>query len=175
MTRNRRITASIAVLVAGAVALTIAVSGGSASKPTVTPINAASAVSVKHTSLGETLVDANGRTLYLFQADKPNVSTLSRAGFAAWPAFTGLVQPRAGAGVNAAHLSTITTDGMRQVTYYGHPLYYFVGDKSSGETRGQGLNEFGALWYVLSPTGSAVTSVPVTPAPTRTESSGYGY
>ena len=61
------------------------------------------------------------------------------------------------------------------MTYYGHPLYYYVGDKGAGETNGQGLKEFGALWYVLSPTGSAVTGVPSTPAPAAPESTHYGY
>jgi hypothetical protein len=77
--------------------------------------------------------------------------------------------------VSAAHIATIRSDGRRQVTYYGHPLYYYVGDKGSGETKGQGLSEFGALWYVLSPNGRAVTSAPSTPAPATTEPSGYGY
>jgi len=174
MKRNRLII-TLAVLVAGVVALTIAVSGGSASKPKPTPLNAGSAVSVKHTSLGSTLVDANGRALYLFRADKPNRSTLSRAGFAVWPAFTSAGKPQARDGVSGAHIATIQSDGRRQVTYYGHPLYYYVGDKSSGETNGQGLKEFGALWYVLSPKGTAVTSMPSAPAPAATESSGYGY
>jgi predicted lipoprotein with Yx(FWY)xxD motif len=175
MQRNRLISSSFAILVAGVVVLVIAVSGGSASKLKPTPVNAGSALSVKHTSLGNTLVDANGRTLYLFQADKPNRSTLSRAGFAVWPAFTSAGKPRAGDGVSAAHIATIQSDGKRQVTYYGHPLYYYVGDKRSGETNGQGLKEFGALWYVPSPTGSAVTSMPSMPAPPATESTNYSY
>lgn len=174
MKRNRLITSSLAVLVAGVVALTIAVSG-SASKPKPTRVNAGSAASVKHTSLGNTLVDANGRTLYLFQGDKPNVSTLSRAGFAVWPAFTATGRPQATDGVSATHIATIQSDGMRQVTYYGHPLYYYVGDKSVGEANGQGLKEFGALWYVLSGKGKAVTSMPSPPATAAPESSGYRY
>ena len=163
------VISTLAVLVAGVVILTIAVSGGSASQHKSTIATSPSAVSVKHTSLGNTLVDVHGRTLYLFRADRPNHSTLSRAGFAVWPVFAPAGKPQAGEGVNAAHLATIKTDGKRQVTYYGHPLYYYVGDKSSGETNGQGLKEFGALWYVLSPKGAAVTSVPSTPAPAATE------
>jgi predicted lipoprotein with Yx(FWY)xxD motif len=174
MKRNRLII-TLTVLVAGVVALTIAVSGGSASKPKLTPLNAGGAVSVKRTSLGVTLVDANGRTLYLFRGDKPNRSTLSRAGFAVWPAFTSAGKPQARGGVSAAQIATIKSNGRRQVTYFGHPLYYYVGDKSSGETNGQGLKEFGALWYVLSSKGTAVTTMPSTTAPAATESSGYGY
>jgi predicted lipoprotein with Yx(FWY)xxD motif len=175
MRRPRIIASSLAIVVAVVVVLTIAVTGGSASKVKQTPLNAGSAVGVKHTALGNTLVDANGRTLYLFQADRPNLSTLSHAGLAVWPAFTSNATPRAQNGVSATHIAIVKSDGKRQVTYYGHPLYYFVGDKASGEANGQGLKEFGALWYVLSPQGSAVTSAPSAPAPATTEAPGYHY
>jgi predicted lipoprotein with Yx(FWY)xxD motif len=174
MKRNRLI-AIFTVLVAGVVALAIAVSGGSASQLKPTTASALSSVGLKHTSLGNTLVDARGHTLYLFRADKPNRSTLSREGFAVWPAFTSAGKPAAKDGASATHIGTIQTDGSRQVTYYGHPLYYYAGDKNSGETNGQGLKEFGALWYVLSPKGTAITSAPSAPAPAPTESSGYAY
>ncbi len=175
MNRTRLTTYGVAMLIVAAVALTIAVSGGSASKIKSTPLNAGTALGVKHTGLGDTLVDANGRTLYLFQADKQNHSTLSHAGFAVWPAFTAAGKPQARSGVSATHVATIKTGGKLQVTYYGHPLYYYVGDTVSGETKGQGLKEFGALWYVLSPKGNAVTTVASTPAPAAAESPGYSY
>jgi predicted lipoprotein with Yx(FWY)xxD motif len=175
MNRSHTISVVLGIVVAGIVVLVLAVSGGSASNSKPLPAGG-SALSVKQTSLGGTLVDASGRTLYLFRADKSNRSTLSRAGFAVWPAFTSTGKPRAEHGVNAAQISTIAgPSGSRQVTYYGHPLYYYVGDKKPGQTNGQGLKEFGALWYVLSPSGSAMTSKPVTPAPSATESSSYGY
>ena len=174
MKRNRLITFTLVIVVVGLVVVTVAASGGGAAKPKAS-LNAQSTLSVKRTALGNTLVDGKGRTLYLFRADKPNRSTLSRAGFAVWPAFGSSGTPRATAGVSAAHIATIRSDGGRQLTYYGHPLYYYVGDKNSGETKGQGLSEFGALWYVLSANGHAVTSAPSTPAPEPTESSGYRY
>jgi hypothetical protein len=62
--------------------------------------------------------------------------------------------------------------GGRQVTYNGHPLYFFVGDRSPGSGSGQRLNEFGGLWYVLSPNGHAITRAPSNPAPS---SPAYGY
>ena len=155
-------------------ALVLAVSGGRANKAQP-PLAAGSAVSVTQMPLGKTLVDANGRTLYLFEGDKPGVSTLSQAGLAVWPAFTTTGTPQAKGGASAAQISTIVgPSGNRQVTYNGHPLYYYVGDHKPGDTRGQGLNQFGALWYVLSPSGNAVTSAPSTPAPPSTQSNG-GY
>lgn len=164
---------SVVVVAAGVAALIVAVSSGSAKvRPAV---SAGSAISVKQTSLGKTLVDANGRTLYLFEADTPNHSNLSSAGFAVWPAFTSTGKPRAEGGTNAAHISTIPgPNGQRQVTYFGRPLYYYVGDQKPGATTGQGLNEFGALWYVLSSRGAAITASNSTPAP-ATESPGYSY
>ena len=52
--------------------------------------------------------------------------------------------------------SALGRGGTRQVTYGHHPLYYYVGDRKAGDTHGQGLNQFGAKWYVLSPTGSKI-------------------
>jgi predicted lipoprotein with Yx(FWY)xxD motif len=174
MKRNRTLSASVAIVLVGVVVLVVAVSGGSAKK--TQPVSAGSAVSVKQTSLGKTLVDASGRTLYLFQADKPGVSTLSQAGFAVWPAFTTTVTPQALGGASAAEIGTIAgPGGRRQVTYNGHPLYYFVGDKQPGSTAGQGLSEFGALWYVISPGGNAVTSAAAAPSPAAPAENGGGY
>jgi predicted lipoprotein with Yx(FWY)xxD motif len=134
-------------------------------------------VSVQHTSLGQTLVGPNGHTLYLFEADKRNASTLSAAGRAVWPPLTGKV--KAGSGVQASKLGTTHT-GFKQVTYNGHPLYYYIGDNSAGNTKGQHLKEFGALWFVLSPSGNANTSSAMAasapqPAPAATPTSSYGY
>jgi predicted lipoprotein with Yx(FWY)xxD motif len=176
MSRTRFPLLAIAVLVAAVVAVVVATSGASTTKATTVP--AASAISVTQTSLGPTLVDANGRTLYLFAADKPNVSTLSAAGQAIWPPFTATATPRALNGAIAGRIGTIAqAGGPSQVTYNGHPLYYYVGDHNPGQTTGQGLNQFGALWYVLSTSGTAVTSASSSPAPANpTVGSGsYGY
>ena len=116
-----------------------------------------SAVAIRSTSLGKILVDAKGRTLYLFEADKPNMSNCSGACLSLWPAFTAQAKPKAGAGVSAAKIGTIAMNGgKRQVTYNGHPLYYYAADQKPGDTTGQGLNQFGAAWDVLAPTGKGI-------------------
>jgi predicted lipoprotein with Yx(FWY)xxD motif len=175
MKRNPLVSTGL-ILVVGLVVLIVAISGGSA-KNRRSPIAPGSALNVRSTSLGKTLVDANGRTLYLFQADKPNVSTLSNAGLAIWPPFTSTSTPQAEGGAQAAGIGTVTgPSGSRQVTYNGHPLYYYVGDQQPGSTRGQRLNQFGALWYVLTPSGNAVTAAPSNPPPASAAPSGsYGY
>lgn len=177
MNRTRLSLPILVVLVAAIVAVIVAVSGGKTkAQPAVA---AGSAISLKQTSVGKVLVDANGRTLYLFAGDKPNASTLSAAGLAVWPAFTAATPPRASGGVNAAQIGTATgSSGSTQITYNGHPLYYYVGDHQPGQVLGQGLNQFGARWYVLSATGAANTSAPAksAAAPASTGSgSGYGY
>jgi predicted lipoprotein with Yx(FWY)xxD motif len=175
MKRNPLLSTGL-ILVVGLVVLIVAMSGGSA-KNRRSPIAAGSALNVGSTSLGKTLVDANGRTLYLFQADKPNVSTLSNAGLAVWPPFTSTGTPQAEGGAKAAEIGTITgPSGSKQVTYNGHPLYYYVGDHQPGSARGQRLNQFGALWYVLTPSGNAVTTAPSNPPPASPAPTGsYGY
>jgi hypothetical protein len=67
--------------------------------------------------------------------------------------------PVASHGVKTAKLGTITrSDGSKQVTYNGHPLYYFAGDPSAGKTTGQGNGSFGAKWWLVSPGGAAITA-----------------
>ena len=117
----------------------------------------ASAVSVRSTPLGSILVDAGGRTLYLFEADKPGQSSCAGACASAWPPYTTTGKPSAGAGVTAAKLTTIVrSDGSSQVAYNGHPLYRFSGDTTAGSTKGQNQHAFGADWYVVSPSGSKI-------------------
>jgi predicted lipoprotein with Yx(FWY)xxD motif len=103
------------------------------------------------------LAGSQGRTLYLFEADKNGTSTCSGACAAGWPPDTVTGTPHAGSGVKQALLSTIKRpDGTKQVTYNGHPLYYFAGDTSAGAANGQGSKAFGAGWYVVNASGHKV-------------------
>jgi predicted lipoprotein with Yx(FWY)xxD motif len=116
-------------------------------------------VDVANGSLGNTLVDSQGRTLYLFQADKGTKSACTGACAAAWPPLRASGKPTAGSGATASMVGTATrTDGQPQVTYNGHPLYTFVKDQAAGDVNGQGVNAFGGLWYVVSPSGSQITA-----------------
>jgi predicted lipoprotein with Yx(FWY)xxD motif len=165
MTRIRFSVAGVVLVIVAIVAVLVATSGGRANTVQRTA-SATSGISLHQTPLGKALVDAHGRTLYLFEGDRSNVSTLSAAGRAVWPPFTSNSRPQALGGVVAADIGTIKQSGGGfQVTYAGHPLYYFIGDRGPGQTRGQGLNEFGALWYVLASNGAAITSAPRSLAP----------
>lgn len=89
--------------------------GGSAASPGAATPTTGVALAVGNSNLRPLLVDGNGRSLYLFEADTTSAST-----------------------------------------YHGHPLYYYVGDAKPGDLVGQGLNQFGAAWYVLAPDGAKI-------------------
>jgi predicted lipoprotein with Yx(FWY)xxD motif len=106
---------------------------------------------------GQALVGGSGRTLYLFQADKNRTSACSGACAAAWPPYIVTGTPQAGSGVNQALLGTIIRpDGTMQLTYDGHPLYYFTADTAAGTAHGQAVKAFGAEWYVVGASGSKI-------------------
>jgi predicted lipoprotein with Yx(FWY)xxD motif len=122
--------------------------------------SATSAAVVKgtKTKLGTILAGPDGRTLYLFQKDTGPQSTCTGSCTAAWPPLTTKGSPKA-SGLNASLLSTTKrSDGTTQVVYGGHPLYYYAGDQSAGQTNGEGLNQFGAEWDVLRPSGKMVAA-----------------
>jgi predicted lipoprotein with Yx(FWY)xxD motif len=159
---NRKHIASLAAV--GAIALIAAGcgGGGSSSKSASSgsgsgqASSSAAKVSVtKSSSLGTIVVDGSGRTLYLFAKDTGNRSTCSGACAANWPPFTAGHKPALGNGLSASAISLAKrADGKKQVIYAGHPLYYFSGDQSAGQVNGQGVNEFGAKWFAVTPGGS---------------------
>ena len=115
-------------------------------------------VDLRSTPLGKTLVDGQGRTLYLFEADSAGRSNCQGACASAWPPYLSSGAPQAGSGVAAGQLGTIGGSGGGQVTYHGHPLYYYAGDARPGDTTGQGLDQFGAKWFVVAPNGDEIAN-----------------
>lgn len=116
-------------------------------------------VAVKHASkLGTILaVGPKKLTVYMFEGDKGAVSSCSGACASVWPPVTTGASPTVSGSASSADLGTIKrSDGTTQITYKGHPLYFFARDKDSGDAYGQGVNGFGADWYVLKPSGSKV-------------------
>jgi len=149
-------------------ALSLVVGIGVASAASTSP-GAAAKVSVASTGLGRVLVDGRGHTLYLFAKDTRAKSTCNGACAAFWPPLITAGKPLAGSGVNATRLGTTRrADGRLQVTYNHHPLYLFAKDVRKGETKGEGLEAFGAEWYAVSAAGAKVenASAPM---------GGYGY
>jgi predicted lipoprotein with Yx(FWY)xxD motif len=121
---------------------------------------------------GTFLTDSNGKTLYIFTADKGTTSSCYGACATAWPPLvtTGSVGV-SGAAVAADLGTTQRTDGTTQVTYAGHPLYYFQKDTSAGMTTGQGVQ---GVWFLLAPSGTAIKPPAAPPPATQPKSGGGG-
>ena len=112
---------------------------------------------LRTTKLGRFVVDGRGRTLYLFMKDSSRRSACSGACAHNWPPYITSGKPRVGAGLSASKAGTIRrSNGSLQATYGGHPLYRFSGDRAPGDTHGQGLNAFGANWYVIKANGQKI-------------------
>jgi predicted lipoprotein with Yx(FWY)xxD motif len=110
-------------------------------------------------SIGTYLVGASGRALYMFTADRGGKSACSETCAQTWPPLTSSSTPKAAGGVNASDLGSIVrSSGVKQVTYDGHPLYYFAGDSGSGTTNGEGSTAFGARWWLMTTGGTALTA-----------------
>jgi predicted lipoprotein with Yx(FWY)xxD motif len=110
------------------------------------------------TSVGTILTDAAGKSMYSFAADTKGVSNCSGSCASYWPPVpvTGSV-PQDPPGVKAKLGELTRDDGTKQLTVDGMPMYTYVGDSAKGDTNGQGLNQSGGLWWVVSTNGSSVT------------------
>jgi predicted lipoprotein with Yx(FWY)xxD motif len=189
--RPRRIAVFVALIAAIDATLTLFV------HPAQSTPTARATVQVRTTSLGKILADARGRTLYLFEADKGKVSACYTACAKAWPPLYTTGKPIAGKGAKANLLGTTKRkDGRLQVTYAGHPVYFFFKDTKAGQTNGENLDFFGGEWYAVSAAGKKVKpkagtgtttttgGTTTTPTPTTTTTTttgstggggGYGY
>jgi predicted lipoprotein with Yx(FWY)xxD motif len=130
---------------------------GSGPKQAEAPAEAATIKAVAG-ALGTMLVDGEGRTLYLWEADTGAKSTCEGPCASAWPPLTTVDPPKiSGGGLDRNLLGTSKrADGTLGVTYAGHPLYYFQGDGAAGDANGQGSDGFGAKWWAVAPDGSAI-------------------
>jgi predicted lipoprotein with Yx(FWY)xxD motif len=190
--------ARLATGVSGAAAVAVlaaaCASGGSSSSAPASPAasgasgsgSGATVITTATSSAGTFLIDASGRAVYLWVKDTGDASTCTGACAGAWPPVTATGTVTASGGASASDLGTITrSDGTKQVTYDGHPLYYYAGDSGAGMASGQGSDSFGAKWWLVSPSGSDVTasvssftassggSAPAAPASSKAVVGGY--
>jgi predicted lipoprotein with Yx(FWY)xxD motif len=124
--------------------------GGGASSSTPA---AGSGLHVADTSLGKVLVDANGRTVYMLTADSSGTSTCSSACLTYWPP---VAPSKADAAVTGKVATTTTTSGSKIATVGGWPLYTFIQDQKPCDVTGEGISNFGGVWYAVSPSGQPV-------------------
>ncbi len=140
----------------GLVAITAVACAGGGPTSAGSEAAAAPTVAVADSDLGSIRVDAEGNTLYLFNNDTGSESTCYQDCASNWPALEADGEPTAGEGIDQELLATTErTDDTTQVTYNDHPLYYFAGDESPGDTNGQNV---GDVWFVVSPEGGALTA-----------------
>jgi len=177
-----KLAAPLAVALLAAAACSSSGSTSSSTSPSAAaPAGSAASstvITTKTSSGGSFLTNSAGRAIYLFMADSTGKSNCDAACASAWPPVIATGQPTATGSAQASDLGTITrSDGTKQVTYDGHPLYYFEGDTGPGTDRGQGIDGFGAKWWLVAPTGSSITTavtVGGSGAGSSPSSGGYG-
>jgi predicted lipoprotein with Yx(FWY)xxD motif len=151
--------------------------GSVAASPTATGAGADGTVALSEDAgLGPILVDAEGRTLYLFEKDdQGDESSCSGACAQEWPPYTTKGEPKTGEGIEAASLTTFErSEGATQIAYAEHPLYYYAGDAAPGEANGNELDAFGAEWYALDAEGQPVEGDETGESEDADDSGGYG-
>jgi predicted lipoprotein with Yx(FWY)xxD motif len=167
----------------GALATMAAACGGGSSgggqPDTVSPAAAGggSALSLTtHSSpLGTYLTDGNGRTVYVFSADRGMTSSCRGACAREWPPVTTSGAPTASGKVQSSMLGTDKrSGGVTQVTYAGHPLYYFADDESAGDMKGEGEDDFGGTWSAVAPSGTPISASSPSSSPTSSGSGSSG-
>jgi predicted lipoprotein with Yx(FWY)xxD motif len=144
------------------------------------------ASTVSNAKIGSSiLVNSAGMTLYKFSADSAGMSACTGSCATAWPPLTVAsgTAPKGGSGATGTFGTMTRSDGTRQVTYDGDPLYTFSGDSSAGETNGQNITSDGGTWTVVT-VGAASTPATTSPTPATTRAptttkptsgGGYGY
>ncbi|HEX6787653.1 MAG TPA: hypothetical protein VF091_00315 [Gaiellaceae bacterium] len=145
----RILSAVVAAGVVAGTATAFALAGGTN--------QAGTRINLARSGYGRILVDSKGITLYDFVKDKGGMSVCYGACAALWPPVLTKGKPVAGPGLKKSLLGTTKrSDGKLEVTYGGHPLYYFVTDRKPGQTTGQGVNQFGGPWWVISAAGKEI-------------------
>lgn len=150
MSTLRRRSGTVAVVIAQV--LLVGCGGGAAARPSVG--------TAQLPGLGTVLVDAGGRTLYLFLPDAQQRVSCTGSCLQGWPALRPVpgAQPAVGGAARADLLGVIADGaGAQQVTYNRWPLYTFVGDTSAGQAHGQGLDIDGGLWLAVTPDGKGAS------------------
>ena len=155
-------------------------SGGSSSSAPAASGSSSVIVKIAKTDAGNVLTNAAGFTLYTFQADKGTTSTCYGSCAQFWPPVLGTAHLAAGQKINGHFGTTTRKDGKIQVTYDGHPLYTYAGDTQPGQSAGNGINQDGGIWNVITTAAGGGAGAGASSAPSSSPSSGgggggYGY
>lgn len=132
---------------------------GASSSSAAASSSGSTVITTVSSSAGTFLANGSGHAVYLWSKDGNGMSACTGACTGAWPPVTTTGQVSASGGAKSSDLGTITrSNGTKQVTYDGHPLYFFAGDSGPGMASGQGNDGFGAKWWLVSPSGSDITA-----------------
>ena len=173
MSKRTKLVAGVGgALAAATVAACSSAASSTAAAPAASPTGASPAaaggsaaasggtvITTAKSSAGTVLTNGSGKAVYVWTKDTGDMSNCNGACAGAWPPVTTTGTATAAGSAKASDIGTITrSDGTKQVTYDGHPLYYFAGDSGPGTASGQGSDGFGAKWWLVAPTGSDVTA-----------------
>ena len=138
-------------------------SSQTATAPTTSTTGPAMTLTTQTGGYGVWLTDQTGRTLYILTLEKGTTPSCYGVCAAAWPPLlsTGPVAV-SGAAVTGDVGTTTRTDGTTQVTYAGHPLYYFAQETSPDQVKGLGAQ---GVWFLVAPTGTVIKPPPMAPPP----------
>ena len=183
----RRATSRLGVVVAMAGLLAAACGGSSSgnkaqvgsnaaqsSVPSSAPAGARVTITTHKGPAGTYLTDAAGKSLYMFALDSGGQSMCSGSCATHWPPLLGSSAQSSGAANQAQVATTNRGDGATQITYAGHPLYYYAGDAKPGDTHGQGLDLDGGKWWLVAPSGKPVSAA-APAASSSSSSTGSGW
>jgi predicted lipoprotein with Yx(FWY)xxD motif len=167
-----------AVTIMATVALVVSACGSSNGSTATSPTQSAAAPArvgaATVGSLGAVLTGTNGRTLYYLTTESSSAIACTGACASAWPPLLvakGTAVAHA-TGVTGALAMVERPDGTTQVTYDGHPVYYYSGDTTTGQAHGQGVH---GTWFVLTAASAAGRGASTTPTPAGFGASANGY
>ncbi len=127
-----------------------------AAEPAKSAAKRGTTIKVEKTEFGKALVNRAGRAVYLFDLEGSSVPECYDDCANAWPPVLTKGKPVAGEGINPGKLGTTTrTDGSRQVTFAGHPLYFYIHD-TRDKILCHDVVEFGGRWLLVGPSGGAL-------------------
>jgi predicted lipoprotein with Yx(FWY)xxD motif len=183
--KGRPLRLSVTLVVAGVLAAACGGSSGGNKAAQVTANNPATSsaassdagsrvsVTTHKGPMGTYLTGAGGRSLYMFAGDSGSQSACNGACAVNWPPLVGAAAQTSGA-ANDADTGTITRgDGSTQITYGGHPLYYYAGDSKAGDTNGQDLDANGGKWWLVAPSGKPITAAASSSSSSSSTGSGW--
>jgi predicted lipoprotein with Yx(FWY)xxD motif len=153
-----------------------------ASSPAATPAAATGSISTASGALGTYLVDGSGKSIYILTSDKPGgASACTTQCLTFWPPVAAPSPLPTISGATAKFATFTAADGSSELTINGYPAYTFKNDTAPGMTAGQGVKSFGGVWWLVTPSGSWITTAAASSSNAAASSSaskagsGYGY